>query len=80
MVAQIKAWGNGQGIRLSKELLESLGMHINEYLDLQIADGKIVLSKTFRHKTLEERTLEAGGKLGPYEEYSWGQPQGREEW
>ncbi|MCD7954750.1 MAG: AbrB/MazE/SpoVT family DNA-binding domain-containing protein [Lachnospiraceae bacterium] len=80
MVAQVKAWGNSQGIRLSKELLDSLGIYLNEYLDVNVVDGDIVLSKAFRHKTLEERAAEYGGKLGPYEEMLWGEPGGREMW
>ncbi|MCD7717638.1 MAG: AbrB/MazE/SpoVT family DNA-binding domain-containing protein [Lachnospiraceae bacterium] len=80
MVAQVKAWGNSQGIRLSKELLDSLGIYLNEYLDVKVVNGDIVLSKTFRHKTLEERAAEYGGKPGPYEEMSWGEPGGREMW
>ena len=33
-----------------------------------------------RHRTLEERAEKYGGKLGPYEEYDWGEPVGRERW
>lgn len=80
MIAQIKSWGNSQGIRLSKELLDSLGMHLNEYLDVKVQDGNILLSKSFKHKTLEERVYEFEGKLGPYEEVQWGDPTGRETW
>ncbi len=80
MVTQVKAWGNGQGIRFSKELLDSLGIRLNEYLQVNIVNGDIVLSKTFKHKTLEERAEEFDGKLGPYEEFDWGDPAGREEW
>ena len=32
------------------------------------------------HRTLEERAKEYGGKLGPYEEFDWGEPMGRERW
>ncbi len=80
MVTQVKAWGNGQGIRFSKEFLDSLGIRLNEYLQVNIVNGDIVLSKTFKHKTLEERAEEFDGKLGPYEEIDWGSPTGREEW
>lgn len=30
------------------------------------------------HRTLEERAKEFGGRLGPYEEFDWGEPEGRE--
>lgn len=29
---------------------------------------------------LEERALEFQGKLGPYEDFDWGKPVGREKW
>lgn len=80
MKVQVKTWGNSQGIRLPKELLEKVGTHINDFLDIEIVNGDIVLSKTFKHKTLEERAKEFHGKIGPYEEFEWGEPTGREKW
>ena len=81
MVTQVKTWGNSQGIRLSKELLALAGIKSNDLLDISVIDGNIVLKKIeTRHKTLEERAKESGGKLGPYEEYDWGEPVGRERW
>lgn len=80
MVAQVKAWGNGQGVRFSKELLDTIDVHIDDFLDIQIKDGSIILSKTFKHKTLEERAADFEGKVGPYEEFSWGDAEGREQW
>jgi len=32
----------------------------------------------FRHQPLEERTEAFGGSLGPYTEFDWGEPEGRE--
>lgn len=80
MVVQVKTWGNSQGIRLSRELLDSIDVHVNDLLKIEVKDGDIILSKTFKHKTLEERAAEYGGKIEPYEEYDWGKPQGREFW
>ena len=80
MTTQVKTWGNSQGIRFSKELLDGLGIHINDVLNISIIDNSIVLTKTFKHKTLEERAAEYEGKLGPYEEINWGEPTGREVW
>lgn len=80
MLTQVKSWGNGQGIRFSKELLNTLGIHLNDFLNVEVADGNIILSKTFKHKTLEERASDFQGKIGPYEEFSWGKPEGREVW
>ena len=53
----------------------------NDYLEIELIDGNIVLKKArMQHRTLEERALEYGGRIGPYEEYTWGEPVGREKW
>lgn len=80
MLAQVKTWGNSQGIRLSKELLALAGIQNNDYLEIEVIDGNIVLKKSFRHRKLEERAAEYGGKIGPYEEFEWDGPVGRERW
>ena len=53
MQAQVKEWGNSQGIRLSKEILQTAGIAINEIMDVTVSNGVITLAKQFRHKTLE---------------------------
>mgnify|MGYP006386449725 FL=1 len=80
MQAQVKEWGNSQGIRLPKEALREEGIALNEVLDVKVSNGVITLVKTFRHKTLEERAAEYDGKLLLDGEYDWGEPVGREVW
>ena len=80
MQAQVKEWGNSQGIRLPKEVLKSAGIEINEVLDVTVSNGVIMLVKSVRHKTLEERAAEFDGKLMLDGEYDWGEPVGREVW
>ena len=80
MQAQVKEWGNSQGIRLSREILKSAGIELNEVLDVTVSNGVITLVKPFRHKTLEERAAEYNGKLMLNGEYDWGEPVGREVW
>ena len=80
MQAQVREWGNSQGIRLSKEILKSAGIALNEMLEVTASDGVITLAKPFRHKTLEERAAEYNGRLMLDGEYDWGEPVGREVW
>ena len=80
MQAQVREWGNSQGIRLPKEVLKSAGISLNEVLDVVVSNGTITLAKTFRHKTLEERAAEYNGQLKLDGEYDWGEPVGREVW
>ena len=79
MQAQVREWGNSLGIRLSKDILKSAGIALNEMLEVTVSDGVITLAKTFRHKTLE-RAAEYNGRLMLDGEYDWGEPVGREVW
>ncbi len=80
MQAQVKKWGNSQGIRISREILLEANIELEDILDVQVSDGMITLSKPVRHKTLEERIAAYGGKLALDGEYDWGEPVGREIW
>ena len=80
MQTQVREWGNSQGIRLSKEILKSAGITLNETLNVTVSDGVITLRKAFHHKTLEERAAEFDGKLLLDGEYDWGESLGREVW
>jgi antitoxin MazE len=77
---QVKEWGDSQGVRIPGEILEDAGISMNEMLNIAVINGAIILSKTFRHKTLEERTAEFGEGLDLDGEYDWGEPVGREVW
>lgn len=80
MQTQVKAWGNSQGIRLPKELLQDAGITLNEILDVTAKNGVITLTKAMKHKTLEERAAEFNGNLNLDGELDWGEPLGREVW
>lgn len=80
MEAQLIKWGNSQGIRIPKNIMKNCGFQLNDTLEMTVSDRKIIIQKAFRHRTLEERAADFGGKLGPYEEYDWGEPVGREIW
>ena len=80
MQTQIAQWGNSQGVRLSKKLLEAAGINVDDEVQLSAENGKIIIEKAVRHRTLEERAAKYGGKIGPYQEFDWGEPVGREVW
>lgn len=80
MQTQVKSWGNSQGIRISKEVLQEADIAVDDMLDIKVSNGVIMLVKTFRHKSLEERAAEYGGKLDLDGEFDWGEPVGREVW
>lgn len=62
----IRSWGNSQGIRNPKDIL-----------DLETKDDTIVLRKQFVHKSFEERLAEYNGEISVYD-FDWGKPMGTE--
>ena len=80
MQTQVKAWGNSQGIRIPREVLQEADVAVNDVLNITVSNGVIMLAKPLRHKTLEERAAEFGGKLDLDGEFNWGEPEGREIW
>ncbi len=80
MQVQLKAWGNSQGIRFSREILASAGIKPNDTLDVKVENGQIILTKSFPHRTLQQRAEAFGGNLNLSGEADWGEPQGNEVW
>ena len=75
-----KKWGNGTGLLFSKDFLQMAGLALNDAVDAEIVDGKIVLTPKFRHRSLKERAEEYGGELNLISEIDWGEPTGSEVW
>lgn len=74
MKVQVKKWGNSQGVRLPKKVLEKASISEEDLLDVRIKNGVISLIKPGKHKTLEERAAEYGGELKLDGEYNWAEP------
>ena len=60
MQVQLKPWGNSQGIRFSKEFLKNAGFQPNDMLTAEISDGKIILSRGFRHRRIRRKAESFG--------------------
>jgi antitoxin MazE len=82
MITQIQKWGNSQGLRLSKAILEAVPLRINDKVNITVADGKIIIEPAARvHGRFDIATLVAA--IPPdYEtaEVDWGAPTGMEVW
>lgn len=88
MYATIQKWGNSQGIRVPKVLLDALGIRENDRVELLQENGAITIRKVTAapHKTLEERLTAFYGKsIEEIErlkdtELDWGKAEGCEVW
>ncbi|RXK14602.1 transcriptional regulator/antitoxin MazE [Halarcobacter mediterraneus] len=43
MTAKISRWGNSQGLRVPKDVMESLQLHIGDNVNITIIDGKAII-------------------------------------
>lgn len=80
MQVQLKAWGNSQGIRFPKEFLKAAGFRTDDILHAEAHDGKIILSRSFPRRSLQERAAQYGGKLNLSAEIEQGESVGKEVW
>lgn len=82
MLTKIRKWGNSQGVRITRQMLDDAHISVGEEVDVSTKDGSIVIMPLQRirgrHslKTLVSRIP----KNYRAEETSWGEPVGKEAW
>ncbi len=80
MQTKVQKWGNGSGVRFTKEFLRSAGVSLNDTLNAEIVNGQIVLTPQFRRRSLKERAAAYGGQLNLSDEMDREAPMGNEVW
>ena len=79
MTTTIQKWGNSQGIRIPKSILDTVNWSENEEIVILIKDEKIVIEKAKNRKNIKELFKDYKGKYEP-SEIDWGEPVGDEIW
>lgn len=79
MSVKILKWGNSQGVRIPKYILEEINWNADDNFSISVENNKIILKKENNRPTIEELFE---GYNGDYkmEEYDWGEPKGDEIW
>jgi antitoxin MazE len=82
MVTRVQKWGNSQGLRLAKQLLEDAHISIGDDVDVTIRDGVIIIApiKRVRGKRSLQELVSRISKEYKAGEVEWGNPIGREVW
>ena len=82
MVTKVQSWGNSQGLRLSKQILEDASVSVGDEVDVVVRDGVIVIMpvKRLRGKLSLRKLLAQIPKGYKAEEFDWGPAVGREVW
>lgn len=55
MNVKLQRWGNSQGIRLPKAILNELGLVENDTIEITTSNNSIILTKKKKHRNLKER-------------------------
>lgn len=82
MQSKIQKWGNSQGLRLNKGLLQDIQAKVGDAVEVYSQDGKIIIEPIRQERgkyNLESLVREIPAEY-QVEETDWGQPQGKEEW
>ena len=82
MLSKVKKWGNSQGIRIPKNILEDSCISVGEEIDITVEKGKIVLESTIKiHGRYNIQDL-VNDMPANYEvnEEDWGSAVGKEFW
>jgi antitoxin MazE len=78
MLAKVQRWGNSQGLRLSKQLLEQANIAVGEDIEIVAKEGQIILKKTKKFDLAE--MVSRMPKDYQVQEESFGEPVGKEVW
>jgi antitoxin MazE len=82
MFAKIKKWGNSQGLRLTKSLLDDAHIDVGDEVDISVKDGNIIVSpaKRIRGRHNLKDLVARIPKNYETNEVDWGEPVGKEAW
>ena len=82
MVTKIQKWGNSQGLRISKRMLENARLEVGDEVEVDVRDGVILVTpvRQVRGKhSLANLVRRIPRDYKPTGE-EWGDPVGREVW
>lgn len=79
MITTIQKWGNSQGIRIPKLLLELVKWSENEQINVKAENGKLIIEKAEERKNIKELFEEFDGEYEKVD-MDWGNPVGEEIW
>ena len=81
MTAKISKWGNSQGLRVPKDVMENLHLNIGDDVNITIEDNKVILEpvkKEIPKYNLEELITKMPNNYTPKEDIT--SAIGNEEW
>lgn len=80
MAAKVQRWGNSQGLRLPKHVLETADIAVGDDVEVIPQEGQIIIKKVSKRKFDLAEMVSRMPRNYKVREQSFGKPVGREEW
>jgi len=82
MVTKIQKWGNSQGLRITRQVLEDASIEVGDEVDVTARDGVILIApvRRVRGKRSLQELVSRIPKDYEVSEVEWGKPVGKEVW
>jgi len=82
MITKVQKWGNSQGLRIAKHLLNEAHISVDDEVEVIVQDGDIVVRPVSRRRgkyELKKLVAQMPDDSKPCEQ-DWGEPVGKEAW
>ena len=81
-MSTIQKWGNSQGLRLAKAILQEAQLNVGDEVDISVENGRIIIEPAtkIRGRYDLQELLAKMPKEYRVEELDWGGPIGKEVW
>ena len=80
MVSKVQQWGNSQGVRLPKNVLDLAHIAVGDEVEIIVDDRQILVKKVRRSKYDLAELVSRIPKRYKAREVNFGRPVGKEEW
>jgi antitoxin MazE len=80
MMSKVQRWGNSQGLRLPKHVLESADISVGDNVEIIPQEGQITIKKISKRKFDLVEMISRMPRNYKAREEAWGKPVGKEEW
>ena len=82
MVARVQKWGNSQGLRFTKTLLDEARMNVGDEVNVSVRKGRIIVEPVAKVRGRYDLKALVSKMPQKYqsEEQDWGPPVGKEVW
>jgi antitoxin MazE len=82
MLTKVQKWGNSQGLRFSKAILEKAEIQVGDEVRISVEDGRIIIEPVYQVRGRFDIQKLVSEMPADYqvEEIDWGESSGEEVW